>query len=191
MTRTQPKWSARSRPNRAGSQNPYFERTPASVLGPLFLVPTSMTFRVLRSPSRPVSARRGCSNGCPSCCPLRVLGLRGGHRDDTGRAALGLYREAHSTSSPHWSFLPASLLPICYWGWDPNPGPVDRQALFPQPLFLAEWLDRWVRRWQTRRADCAAITPAPLRAANATGRGLRVSSLSLVPWQATFTSFAA
>jgi hypothetical protein len=30
------------------------------------------------------------------------------------------------------------------WGWDPNPGPVDRQALFPQPLALAEWLDRWV-----------------------------------------------
>jgi hypothetical protein len=80
-----------------------------------------------------------------------ILGLRDGHRDDTRRAALDLYREAHDTSSPHWSFLPASLLPICYWGcgiysftdcsqpqgpmwgWDPNPGPVDRQALFAQP----------------------------------------------------------
>jgi hypothetical protein len=92
-----------------------------------------------------------------------ILGLRGGHRDDTRRAALDLYREAHDTYSPHWSFPPASLLPVCYWGcgissfadcsrtqgpmwgWDPNPGPVDRQALFPQPLTLAGWLDRWVR----------------------------------------------
>jgi hypothetical protein len=102
-----------------------------------------------------------------------MLGLRGGHRDDTGRAALGFYREAHSPSSPHWSFLPASLLPICHWGcgiysfidcsrpqgpiwgWDPNPGPVDRQALFPQPLLLAEWLDRWVR--------CELYQPALVR----------------------------
>lgn len=92
-----------------------------------------------------------------------MLGLRGGHRDDTRQAALGLYRQAHGTSSPHWSFLPAGLLPVCYWGcgvysfidcsrpegpmwgWDPNPGPVDRQALFPQSLALAGWLDRWVR----------------------------------------------
>jgi hypothetical protein len=97
-----------------------------------------------------------------------VLGLRGGHRNDTRRAALDLYREANDTSSPHWSFLPASLLPVCYWGcgiysfidcsrtegpmwgWDPNPGPADRQALFPQPFTLAGWLGRWVRGklWQ-------------------------------------------
>jgi hypothetical protein len=92
-----------------------------------------------------------------------ILGLRGGHRDGTGRAALDLYREAHDISSRHWSFLPVSLLPVCYWGcgiysfidcsqprgpiwgWDPNPGPAGRQALFPQPLTLAGWLDRWVR----------------------------------------------
>jgi SMI1 / KNR4 family (SUKH-1) len=102
-----------------------------------------------------------------------MLGLRGGHRDDTRQAALGLYRQAHGASSPHWSFLPAGLLPICYWGcgiysfidcsrpegpmwgWDPNPGPVDRQALFPQPLALAGWLDRWV--------GCTLFQPALVR----------------------------
>jgi SMI1 / KNR4 family (SUKH-1) len=91
-----------------------------------------------------------------------VLGLRGGHRDGTRRAALDLYREAHDSSSKHWSFLPASLLPVCYWGcgiysfidcsrpegpmwgWDPNP-PASRQSLFPEPFTLAGWLDRWVR----------------------------------------------
>ena len=59
---------------------------------------------------------------------------------------------------------PPSLLPICFWGcgiysfidcsqqqgqiwsWDPNPGPVDKRALFQQSYTLAEWLDRWVRR---------------------------------------------
>lgn len=45
-----------------------------------------------------------------------ILGLRDGHRGDTRRTALGLYREAHGTSSTGWSFLPASLLPICHWG---------------------------------------------------------------------------
>lgn len=102
-----------------------------------------------------------------------MLGLRGGHRDDIRRTALDLYREEHGTSSSHWSFLPAGLLPVCYWGcgiysftdcfrtegamwgWDPNPGPVDRQALFPQPFSLAGWLDRWVR--------CELCQPALVR----------------------------
>lgn len=91
-----------------------------------------------------------------------ILGLRDGHRDDIHEGALDLYRSAHAQSSPHWSFLPAGLLPICswgcgiysfadcsqqqgqIWGWDPNPGPVDERALFKQPYALAEWLDRWV-----------------------------------------------
>lgn len=93
-----------------------------------------------------------------------ILGLSGGHRDDIHRGALDLYRSAHDRSSAHWSSLPASLLPICswgcgiysfvdcsqqqgqMWGWDPNPGPVDKRALFQQPYTLAEWLGRWVRR---------------------------------------------
>lgn len=92
-----------------------------------------------------------------------ILGLRGGHRDDIHRGALDLYHGAHDRSSAHWSFLPASLLPICswgcgiysfvdcsqqqgqMWGWDPNPGPVNKQALFQQSYTLAGWLDRWVR----------------------------------------------
>jgi hypothetical protein len=30
------------------------------------------------------------------------------------------------------------------WGWDPNPGPGDEQALFREPFVLAEWLARWL-----------------------------------------------
>ncbi len=90
-----------------------------------------------------------------------ILGLRGGHRD-IRRTALDWYREAHGTPSSHWYFLPASLLPVCHWGcaiysfvdcsqpegpmwgWDPNPGPVDQQALYREPVAFAEWLSRWL-----------------------------------------------
>jgi hypothetical protein len=30
------------------------------------------------------------------------------------------------------------------WAWDPNPGPVDRQALYREPVALAQWLSRWL-----------------------------------------------
>ena len=92
-----------------------------------------------------------------------VLGLKGGHHDDLGRTGIDWYRQAHDhTPESHWSGLPASLLPLCHWGcaiyslidcsdpdgpmwgWDPNPGPEGMQALFAQPLTLAQWLDRWV-----------------------------------------------
>lgn len=92
-----------------------------------------------------------------------VLGLAAGHG---GRTALDLYRHAHEISPlpfyPDWWFLPYRLLPLCewgcgiysfidcsdphgpIWGWDPNPGPGGEQALFPEPLVLAEWLARWL-----------------------------------------------
>ena len=92
-----------------------------------------------------------------------IFGLTDGHRDDDrGWTALDWYRQAHGTPSSYWSFLPASLLPLCLWGcaiysltdcadpegpmwgWDPNPGPDGMEALFKQPLTLAQWLDRWV-----------------------------------------------
>jgi hypothetical protein len=91
-----------------------------------------------------------------------ILGLRGGHGEDTGRTALDLYRQAHDTPSAAWSFLPEGLLPVCHWGcgiysfadcsqpegqmwgWDPNPGPVDRQALYREQVALAGWLSRWL-----------------------------------------------
>ena len=92
-----------------------------------------------------------------------VLGLTGGRHDDLGRTALDWYRQAHDTPESHWPGLPASVLPLCHWGcaiyslidcsdpeglmwgWDPNLGPEGMEALFPQPLTLAQWLDRWVR----------------------------------------------
>jgi hypothetical protein len=92
-----------------------------------------------------------------------ILGLTGGHYDDTGRGALALYRRVRDPATSYWSFLPAILLPVCQWGcgiysfidcsrpegpmWalDPNPGPVDQQALYREPVALAEWLDRWVK----------------------------------------------
>lgn len=91
-----------------------------------------------------------------------VLGLKGGYHDDLGRTALDWYRQAHGASESHWSGLAASLLPLCHWGcaiysfvdcsapegpmwgWDPNPGREGMEALFPQPLTLAQWLNRWV-----------------------------------------------
>jgi len=88
-----------------------------------------------------------------------VLGLSGGHRAG-GKTALDLYRQA--TPSSCWSFLPPGLLPLCGWGcaifsftdcsrrdgrmwaWDPNGGPVGREALFDQEVKLGDWLDQWV-----------------------------------------------
>jgi hypothetical protein len=90
-----------------------------------------------------------------------IFGLRDGHRDDElDRTALDWYHYAHDAPSSHWSFLPASLLPLCHWGcaiyslidcsdpagpmwgWDPNPGPGGMEALFPQRLTMAQWLHR-------------------------------------------------
>ncbi len=67
-----------------------------------------------------------------------ILGVRGGHADDTKRNAIDYYRDEF------WPFLRRGLLPICNWGcaiysyvdtsqpdgpmwaWDPNPGPTMR-----------------------------------------------------------------
>ncbi len=91
-----------------------------------------------------------------------ILGLRGGHRDDTRRTSLDLYRQAHEGPEAWWPFLAPSLLPICHWGcaiysfidcsavdgpmwgWDPNPGPTDETALFPSYVGLGEWLEKWI-----------------------------------------------
>lgn len=61
-----------------------------------------------------------------------------------------------------WSFLPSGVVLICewgcaisslidcsspegpMWGFDPNPGPQGRDALFPEGLTFAAWLDRWL-----------------------------------------------
>jgi SMI1 / KNR4 family (SUKH-1) len=91
-----------------------------------------------------------------------ILGIRAGHKDDSRRTALDLYRQAHDGPSAWWPFLQPSLLPICHWGcgiysfvdcalsdgpmwgWDPNPGPSDETALFPSDVNFAEWLDKWI-----------------------------------------------
>jgi hypothetical protein len=93
-----------------------------------------------------------------------MLGVRGGHTDNTSRTAVDLYIHARAASSGAWRWMPDGLLPICHWGcaiysfvdcshpdgpiwgWDPNPGPSDERALFPQSMRLAEWLSRWVTR---------------------------------------------
>ena len=77
---------------------------------------------------------------------------------------LSMYRRAREDASHNWSSFPPSLFPVCtwgcgiysfidcsspdglMWGWDPNPGPGDVKALYPQPLSLAAWLGRWVER---------------------------------------------
>jgi hypothetical protein len=81
---------------------------------------------------------------------------------DDRHGALGMYRHARSNPSSNWSAFPSSLLPVStwgcaifsfidcsspdgqMWGWDPNPGPVGAQALYPQSLDIAGWLGRWV-----------------------------------------------
>ena len=91
-----------------------------------------------------------------------ILGVRGGHKDDTRRTASDLYLQAHEGPSAWWPFLPPGLLPICHWGcaiysfvdcsladgpmwgWDPNPGPSDETALFPSEVTFAGWLDKWI-----------------------------------------------
>ena len=91
-----------------------------------------------------------------------LLGVRGGHEDDTKMTVTDLYRQAHQDPSAWWQFLPPNLLPICHWGcalysfidcsfpegpmwgWDPNPGPTDETALFPSDATFAEWLDKWI-----------------------------------------------
>jgi hypothetical protein len=80
-----------------------------------------------------------------------LLGVADGHRDDRGRT---IWRWDHDG--------PAALLAICHWGcgiyslvdasdrgarmwgYDPNPGPADDRALYPQPYGLATWLARWL-----------------------------------------------
>jgi SMI1 / KNR4 family (SUKH-1) len=89
-----------------------------------------------------------------------ILGVRGGHRDGDGYTLLDAYRLWHERSGGGGSPLPRGLLPICDWGcgissfvdcrtdeggmWacDPNPG-IDNDV-FPEPLTLATWLERWV-----------------------------------------------
>lgn len=74
---------------------------------------------------------------------------------------LSMYRQAREDASDGWSSFPPSLFPVCtwgcgiysftdcsspagmMWGYDPNPGPWDVEALYPQPLSLAAWLDQW------------------------------------------------
>jgi len=90
-----------------------------------------------------------------------VLGLRNGHRDDTGHTATDLYQERREW----WPSSPSGLLPICHWGcaiyslvdcssegglmwgYDPNPTPPDEvdHALFRQEIDLETWFDRWVK----------------------------------------------
>jgi hypothetical protein len=81
---------------------------------------------------------------------------------DSEHTCLSMYRQAREDASRNWSSFPSWLFPVCtwgcgiysfidcssaegpMWGWDPNPGPWDVAALFPQHLSLAEWLSRWV-----------------------------------------------
>ena len=76
---------------------------------------------------------------------------------------LSMYRQAREDASAGMSSFPPSLLPVCtwgcgiysfidcsspdgmMWGYDPNPGPWDVEAIYPQSLSLAAWLDRWVK----------------------------------------------
>jgi hypothetical protein len=92
-----------------------------------------------------------------------IFGLRDGHRDDDlDWTVLDWYHYAHDAPSSDWSFLPASVLPLCLWGcaiyslidcsdpegrmwgWDQQPGAEGVEALFPERLTLAQWLRRWV-----------------------------------------------
>jgi hypothetical protein len=120
-----------------------------------------------------------------------VLGLGGGHRDDTGMTAIDLCRQAHGSRSSAWSFLPTGLLPLCHWGcaiysfvdcshpggrmwaWDPNPGPVGREALFDQAISLADWLGRWVA--------CQLCQPTLVHDAE-TGRWRAASDAEMNAW---------
>jgi hypothetical protein len=91
-----------------------------------------------------------------------ILGVRDGHRDDTGRTSVDLYRAWRGT----WPQRTGTRLAVCHWGcaiyslvdcadpdgqmWavDPNPAP-DNEAdawLFPQDMTFAEWLRRWADR---------------------------------------------
>ena len=81
---------------------------------------------------------------------------------DSEYTGLSMYRQAREDASDGWSSFPPSLFPVCtwgcgiysfiecsspdglMWGYDPNPGPWDVEALYPQPLSLAAWLGRWV-----------------------------------------------
>jgi hypothetical protein len=89
-----------------------------------------------------------------------LLGLRNGHRDDTRRTAIDLYK----VRAEWWPQAPDGLFPVCHWGcaiyslvdcsnerglmwaYDPNPVPQEEldQALFPQDIGLEAWLERWV-----------------------------------------------
>ena len=81
-----------------------------------------------------------------------LLGVVDGHRDDVGRTA---WRWADNRG-------PAVLIAICHWGcgiyslvdaadpdarmwgYDPNADVADADAVFPQELGLAQWLERWL-----------------------------------------------
>lgn len=81
---------------------------------------------------------------------------------DSPYTGLSMYRQAREDATRNWAAFPPSLFPVCtwgcgiysftdcsspegrMWGWDPNPGPCDAQALYPQPLGLAGWLARWI-----------------------------------------------
>lgn len=90
-----------------------------------------------------------------------VLGLRGGHKDDEKHTAVDILILARQDPESWWSFLPAELFPVCYWGcgiysfvdcssrsqmwgFDPNPGPTDAEALFRQERSFSEWLEGWI-----------------------------------------------
>lgn len=110
-----------------------------------------------------------------------VLGLHGGHTDDTRRTAVDLYRQAHVGPSAWWPFLKSSLLPICHWGcaiysfvdcsvpssdvwaFDPNAGPQGPEALFACHISLNEWLSKWV--------DCELFQPALVQDPDGSWRG--------------------
>lgn len=89
-----------------------------------------------------------------------ILGVAGGHRDDLGSTVTEAYRRWHLWRADSTHVLPDGLVPLAHWGcgiysfvdctdpndamWacDPNPG--IEEDVFPQPLTLSEWLERWV-----------------------------------------------
>jgi hypothetical protein len=91
-----------------------------------------------------------------------ILGVRGGHGDDSRHTAVELYE----AWKPGQSADTKKLFPVCYWGcaiyslvdcattdgtmwgWDPNPVPPNdlQKALFIESITLHGWLERWLDR---------------------------------------------